>query len=76
MQSGIKKLLSNPVVKGAILKELQEQVFIYSRAFLNVITRKINNFSDKQAISSYSTDEHEIPVTKITWIKTEDRYKS
>ena len=48
MKRAAGKVLGNPVIRHAILTALSDTVYLYARAFINVVTRKLEGFSEEE----------------------------
>jgi hypothetical protein len=48
MKQVVGKVLSNPVVKVALLKVINDIVFLYAKAFINVVTQKVEDLTDEK----------------------------
>jgi len=51
MRRVVGKVLSNPTVKMALLGAVSDIVFLYAKAFINVVTKKVEDFTNQESKS-------------------------
>ena len=58
MKRTVGRILTNPVVRTAVITVASDIIYLYAKAFVSVITKKINSFVDEK--------EQEPQVVEVT----------
>lgn len=48
MKQIVGRVLANPVVKTAVITAISNIIYLYAKAFMNVITKKLDDFTDEK----------------------------
>jgi hypothetical protein len=48
MKRTVGRVLANPVVRKAVIVAISDVIYLYAKAFINVVTRKMDAFVDEK----------------------------